>query len=237
MKDRYHYTSEALNVFPRYNVLNAIRVDLERLDPQKLQDFNSTKELILIAGSTADDDSTVNPIGVFAAEAMVNERKLFCKFVEGLCDSDLQSIEPLPYQRVLSQTEADLLWSRIRKRWQITEGYWFPLAECSLPDVVAFRDHDIADFNANNKLDDLLLSHGIQRILEMREYGPEYEQDVTLFDPQYNGAEGYWTSEDLDWIVYASHESTITVGGWLLEEIKKHWPGWSRRIWRFELPS
>lgn len=31
-RDGYHYTAEALATFPRHNVLNAIRVELERMD-------------------------------------------------------------------------------------------------------------------------------------------------------------------------------------------------------------
>jgi len=54
---------------------------------------------------------------------------------------------------------------------------------------------------------------------------------VSLFQPYYNGAEGYWSSDGLDWIIYASHESSVTVGGWLLEEVKQAWSDWNSRIW------
>ncbi len=30
-------------------------------------------------------------------------------------------------------------------------------------------------------------------------FPPEYEQDVSLFELYHNGAEGYWSSGDLDW--------------------------------------
>lgn len=229
--DRYHYTPEALGVFPRYNVLNAIRIELERIDPNELDDLNDTRELIVLAGTAADDDFTRKPIGQIDADAMARERESFCDFIRGLSDSELQCIEPLPYQRVLSHSESDALWSRVRDRWQIANGYWFPLAECSLPDVVAFQDRSFNEFSSTFNLIDLLSSRGISRVWELREYGPEYEQDVSLFDPQYNGAEGYWSSDGLDWIVYASHESSITIGGWLLAEIKEHWPEWKQRIW------
>src|SRR5437868_14036156 len=53
--DDYHYTVEALTTFPRYNVLNAIRVDIERIDPVALDNFEATRELLILAGKTADD--------------------------------------------------------------------------------------------------------------------------------------------------------------------------------------
>ncbi len=229
--DGYHYTSEALGVFPRYNVLNAIRVEIERINPNELADPNDTRDLILIAGREANDDFTRKPIGQTDAEATADERECFCDFICGLSDSVLQSTEPLPYQRVLSQPESESLWSRLRDRWEITDGYWFPLAECSLQDIAAFQDRYFADFFSSFNLTDLLSSRGITRVWELREHGPEYEQDVSMFDPHYNGAGGFWSSGDLDWVVYASHESSITVGGWLLAEIKNQWPEWKQRTW------
>jgi len=68
-------------------------------------------------------------------------------------------------------------------------------------------------------------------VWELREYGPEYTMDIELLDPIYNLAEGYWSSEQMDWIIYASHESSITVGGWMLDEIKEQWPAWSEYVW------
>ena len=55
--------------------------------------------------------------------------------------------------------------------------------------------------------------------------------ELADFSPYYNGAEGYWCSQDMDWIVYASHESSITIGGWLLDEVERVWPNWKERIW------
>ncbi len=229
--DGYHYTPEALDVFPRYNVLNAIRVEIERIDSKELTDRNKTRDLIILAGTDADDDFTRKPIGEIDANAMANERKSFCAFICGLLDAELQSVQPLPFQRVLSESESESLWSRLRERWQITNDYWFPLAECVTLDVVAFQDRYFNDFCSHFNLADLLSSRGISRVWELREYGPEYEQDVSIFYPHYNGAEGFWSSGDLDWVVYASHESSITVGGWPLAEIKNHWPEWKQRIW------
>jgi hypothetical protein len=43
--------------------------------------------------------------------------------------------------------------------------------------------------------------------------GFDYEMDLELFEPYYNGDEGCWTSENIDWLVYASHERSLTVAG------------------------
>ena len=223
-----NYSLEARRIFPRYTVLNAIGTELERLNPAELHNLDDTRDYILLAGTEANDEFTRQSAGPVAAATMANEREAFCAFIRELSETQLQSVQPLPYKRVLSSTESASVWVKIRDRWQITDDYWFPLCECALPDIAAFQDHDFDEFCATFSLIDQLAAHGINRIWELREYGPEYEQDVSLFDPHYNGAEGYWSSSELDWIVYASHEGSVTVGGWLLAAIKAQWPDWEK---------
>jgi hypothetical protein len=68
--DGYNYTKEALETFPRYNVLKAIRVELERIDPATLDDLETTRTLIIDEGMNAQDDFTRGPIGTIDAAAM-----------------------------------------------------------------------------------------------------------------------------------------------------------------------
>jgi hypothetical protein len=230
-RDGYHYTPEALATFPRYNVLNAIRVELERIDPAKLGDVNDTRRLLVLAGETAQDDFTEKPIGEIDERAMSQERGDFCRYIGGLTQPDLMAIERLPYRRVLTTDESKAIWSRLRSRWEIRDGYWYPLADCKLPAVVAFKTNAFGEALAYERLRHVLAARGIERLWELRECGPEYEEDLSLFEPFYNGAEGYWSSGDLDWIVYASHESSVTVGGSLLGELKTMWPTWQAHVW------
>jgi hypothetical protein len=231
-RDGYHYTPEALATFPRYNVLNAIRVELERFDPGKLGDLDDTRGLLILAGETAQDDSTQKPICAIDERAMAEERSDFCRYLGELNLADLSAIEKLPYRRVLTSAESNAIWSGLQSRWETKKkGYWFPLAECKIPDVVAFKTRGFEEAVAYDRLRETLASRGIGRVWELREYGPEYEEDVALFEPYYNGAEGYWSSGDLDWIIYASHESSVTVGGWLLAELKTLWPAWQAHVW------
>jgi hypothetical protein len=230
-QDGYHYSSEALATFPRYNVLNAIRVELERIDSAKLGNLESTRAFLVLAGETAEDEFTMRPISEIDAQAMAEERDAFCRYVRELELSDLNLVEELPYRRVLATEESKSIWLRLRDRWQISKGYWYPLADCKLPDVVAFKTRDFEKAFMRKTLQGILAAHGIERVWELREYGPEYEEDVSLFEPHYNGAEGYWSSGDLDWIIYASHESSVTVGGWVLQEVKAMWSSWRSQVW------
>ncbi len=43
----------------------------------------------------------------------------------------------------------------------------------------------------------------------------------------WNG-EAYWFDDSLNWVVYKSHEGTITFGGeWLINHVKDIWEDWS----------
>jgi len=227
----YHYTKEALQTFPRYNVLNAIRVELDRIDPATLQRLDAARELIINVGANAQDPFTQDPLGPIDANAISQERVAFREFVLGLNEADLATIQPLLYKRTLSGAESDRLWEELRKRWGIPESHWYPLAETSVEGIEAFQAPSFYAFYSSGELNKLLASRGVGRLWELREHGPEYEEELSVFDPFYNGAEGYWSSGDLDWIIYASHESSITIGGWLLEDVKSAWPSWERRIW------
>lgn len=230
-RDGHGYTPEALDTFPRYHVLNAIRVELERIDPAGLGDFGAAKAGALRAGEMADDGFTRTPTGAIERRATAEERAAFCGYVAGLSAADLGGVEPLPYRRVLAAAEAGAVWARLREHWRMTEGFWYPLTG-GPPGVVAF---DAAAFDEGvppSRLRGILSRRGVGRVWELREYGPQYEQDVSLFEPHYDGAEGYWSAGTLGWVVYASHEGSVTVGGWLLEELQPLWPAWQAHLWR-----
>src|SRR5207253_8911353 len=119
-------------------------------------------------------------------------------------------------------------WDKYGPIWGIVETYyWVTLGECEGKDVEAFQAPYFDEEIGPEKLRAMLQSHGVERVWELREYVPEYELELSAFEPYYNLAEGYWCSEQMDWILYASHESSITIGGeWLLREVKDIWPGW-----------
>jgi len=53
----------------------------------------------------------------------------------------------------------------------------------------------------------------------------QYEMDVADLRLSQRPAETYWTSSKMDWLIYASHEDSYTVGGeWLLNGVKRAWP-------------
>lgn len=230
-RDDSNYTDNALRVFPRYNVLNAILVEIEGFTPQDFSILEEATKLIGTVGRTAEDVFTKDPSSPIAEKAMDEEREAFVHFIQTLSEEELGDVEPLPYRRTLKTSESRQIWTELMKAWDIQDSYWYPLSDCSIDNVNAFQDKYLREEVGPETVRTLLAEHGIIRVWELREHGPEYEMELTAFDPYYNGAEGYWCSENMDWIIYVSHESSITIGGWLLGKVKKVWPNWKDRIW------
>jgi hypothetical protein len=242
--DPSSYRQTLLDSYARSTMLMVICTDIERLDPNQLEDIENTRELILHIGRVAQEfpqhpnmgQTSARQVfqptfGINTEDAIAHERQAFCTYIQELSDSQLQSVQPLPYQRVLAPAESSTMWHKLRHRWQIIGWHWHPLMQCKLPDITAFKADAFETFCSSISLVEMVSSRGVTRIWELREYGIEYHQDVLLFNPTYNGYEGYWTSDGLDWIVYASHESSITIGGWLLDQIKVQWSDWEQHLW------
>jgi hypothetical protein len=225
------YTDEALNIFPRYNVLSAILVDVERLSPDEFASIAEAREIMKVAAETADDDFTREPIERIASEAIADERRRLVAFIEGISAADLENVEPLFFRRVLSPDESQRLWEGLRARWGIAGKYWFPLSVERPDGIEAFQDKYFESEFGESGLRALLSERGIQRVYELQEWQTEYELELSVVEPSYSGSEGYWCDDSFEWIIYASHEGSITVGGWFLNELKDRWPSWSDRVW------
>jgi hypothetical protein len=140
------------------------------------------------------------------------------------------------YRHDLSRVEYDYIWSQIQVHWGPIYDCWYPLTgeECPV-DTIAFKSDE---FNQHVVLSDfhrILSIHGISWLWELREDYSGEEIIYEKFLPDYTGNERYWTSSELDWLVYASHENSITIAGvWLINEIKATWIEWEKFLYNHE---
>lgn len=138
--------------------------------------------------------------------------------------------------REVENPEKEELVLRLKNEWEVGGQFWFPLEikedEAKPPHAEAFHSGSIAQELTYQRLREILAAHGITKLFEMREGGDMWEIDLAEFYPSYAGLEGYWFTERVDWLVYASHEITTTISGaWLLPEVKAVWPDWERCVW------
>lgn len=232
-KDRagFGYTDEALYIFPRYVLLDAILTEVEGFIPEDFTSLDEVKRIITLAAYQTQDQAYKPQKEKIEIKAINEERDALCKFIEQLNEEYLFSVEPLFYRRVLSKKECDSIWEKLSSRWQIDKWYWFPLAIEKPDNVEGFQDSYFEKEVGAEKLQAILRNQGVDKVYEIREYGANYELELSAFEPYYSGAEGFWCDETFDWIIYSSHESSITIGGWLLPEIKDIWSNWEKRIW------
>lgn len=219
----YTYSDKAYDIFPRYNVLDAILLEVESLDPEELPDMAELATLLISVGYRASSAVTGkydNRIGLSAEQ---DERDRFADAIEKVSSGELASQEPLFYRRVLNTAEVAELWQKISDKWGVTGGYWYPSGNRTHASLVALRLGDGDEAKLQRALGKFLTYQGAERIYELREHGREnYLLDPDAAEPFYNGAEGYWFSDTNDWIVYCSHEQTMTLGGTIANIARKN---------------
>ncbi|MSO19120.1 MAG: hypothetical protein EXQ56_01435 [Acidobacteria bacterium] len=227
--DGYNYTAEALSIFPRYNVLDAIRFETEQMNPDLLESLDQTRQQLLAADKSGSTMFTREPCGPIESAAISQERELFCAYIANLTIDQLGRVEPMPYKRALSSGKSKQLWDRLDSIWKF-DG---PTSEYLQKGLAIFKAQAFECTISIESLRALLASHGIRRVwqlIDVQDIEPYYEIETNLLDLQYDW-DRYWTSGEFDWIIWASHEHSVTVGGWLLDSIKAAWPGWREGIW------
>lgn len=225
---KWEYTPEAYGTFPRYLVWDAILAEVERLVPESFATDASLRDQLIVSGQRAETMMTSNPaLPASARAAMDAERAVFREFVLSLSATQLESVQPLEMRRRFEKDELNRVWAIVNDKWDVNAGhYWWPLRTGAPPfDAIAFHT-DWFDIEKIAVLRTALTDHGVGLIWELRELGETgCEHEVGSFAPAYDGEEGFWTSTGADWLVYASHESSITIAGnWLVQSFRKRFP-------------
>jgi len=206
------YSEDAYRIFPRYNVLAAIRSTIERWVPSDFPSLDDARAKLIDAGRMAQNSFTEGKQHPIAALAIEEERESFVRFVEASNERDWAAVAPLPFRRVLHEDEADRLYRDFCARW----GRWYggavegSVAEpyltlhVAIVDALPAKEHTIRA---------MLHALGVVRLFEVREHGDSFELELAAAGLSYDGAEGFWFVHAMDWMIYASHESSITFGG------------------------
>jgi hypothetical protein len=230
-------STKAQTIYPHYHALHAILIEVERRTSADFTSLDDTLTWLLLVGQTAKSFFTEMPLhqtGV-ARQAIDEERNKFAEALRWFVQQADWSVVPMPGRRTLCEQESQFLWARLQERWDVNGVDWYPLRAVSVPDPkVAFCVEDWNNAGHPETLRRLLAAHGVEKLWELRELRCEREIEIelALFDPFYNGSDGYWTSGELDWLVFASHENSITFAGdWLVTEVKAAWPDWEAHRW------
>jgi hypothetical protein len=221
------YSQEAYSLFPRYRLAEGTLINVERISLESGTSLEQVRILLLKAGHDAYDRLCEEYKGKDAAcAALTSQAAAYHDFVENISPALLESIEPLPYRRVLTDQESAALWQILRATWQIRgAGYgWFPLTDDVPPSgTLTFHDELWRARGGRALLQEFLLLKKAQHCFLLRELGPpEFELDVSLIPETYDGSESFLFS-DPEWVLYTSHESSPTLAGTLAAFFRKAW--------------
>ena len=225
----YSYTRQDRDTFPRYHVMDAVRIEIERWVPEDFDSLTETLDLLVAAAQSATTIFTQN-LGEIEQRATDNERQQLIAYLRSLGSQDLLAIQPLPYRRTLSKEEGDRLRGKLLSVWGASD-YWYPLARSERTDVEAFQPEHFWSDGAAETLGRLLDDHGVKTVFEISEGEHDWEVSLGSVDWLYDGEEKFWCDSRFEWVIYASHENSITIGGWPLAAAQALWPEWSTRVW------
>jgi hypothetical protein len=219
------YSQAAYRLFPRYRLDEAIEVEVERITGQQFHSLEEARVQLLDAGRSA----LSSLFGEFqepeARAALTNEFKAFESYISSVGPLQLAQVEPLPYRRVLAESERQQLRETLHAVWG-AKGYWFPLQKCDpQTNVIAFHQELWEHRDGTSLLLRAIQDRCIERCFLLLEGPVDYEIAVSLMDPIYRGDESFLTS-DFRWLVYRSHESSIAVAGWLADLFRTQWRDW-----------
>lgn len=227
-KLNWEYTAEAYTTFPRYLVWEAILNEIERLEPHSVTNADALRPALTSAGLQAETALTANAgLPAAARSAMAEEREAFRDFIQSFPEVELDAVEPLPLRRVFGMEELSKIWTHLAEKWDAKPGHgWWPLRDGTAPSGLIVFHTDWFDDAKVTVLRELLSAHGIRSVWEVREFGEwGCEKEVSSVEPFYNGEEGYWTSEEGDWLIYASHESSVSLASdWLVPMFRQRFP-------------
>jgi hypothetical protein len=143
------------------------------------------------------------------------EKQNFLKFVDQLDTSTFDNIEPLPYRRRLSESEAINVRQSLKSKWNFDgwtspNYYWEPLVLASPKPVYFYNTEVLSDTDFEN-IGKLFWKLAGDTIYEVTEDKIDYEIEATEID-KYT-IEAAYTDKLYNWIIYLSHEGTTAFGG------------------------
>jgi hypothetical protein len=226
------YTDEAYSIFPRYNILKDILIEIERFQPKDFITFEEAKDFFYLISNHEDINPRKKLNNEIEEKVKNEERKKLYAYIHQLTDFELAKIESLFYRRVLSEKESQHLYQKLKHEWNV-DGYWFPLTTWKSEDTEAFQDKYFEEEFGFEKLQQSLVEIGVEKVFEINEGDINYEMEISVFEPCYgtSGSEGFWFDESFEWLIYVSHESSITFSGSILPVVQKNWKNCQERIW------
>jgi len=217
------YTDRDYDTFPRYQTLNAIGKGVALLVGRKFKTFDICVKFILDAADFKDvyAKNLINPIGNLAIE---DEKRKYREYILSISENDLENAEvkKITYERRLGKHESEKIRKSLSEKWGYCK-YWHPLIDGEIPANVLFvMTKYVSTYEGS--IIDIIKKISLEKYYEISEFGDDYKYSKENFNlPLYGWfGEIICCDDTFEWVVYESHEGTISFGGdKLVREIKE----------------
>jgi len=125
----------------------------------------------------------------------------------------------VPYNRIIRGEEANIIANRYYEAWRYDTTYWYPLNRMSGDEKLFISPERIVPYLGE-----------IFRLLKLPQ-NHVYEYGESVYDHpycaevdelgDYSGCECAFCPKDFSWIIYYSHENTVTFAGTIVPRIKE----------------
>ena len=202
----YTYSDKDYDLFPRYNILAAILGEVEML----VGKASVSRETLVQIGLSAELPFTEGEDHPIETAAIQQEREKFIRFIQTITPEALEQTAPLPHRRRLDAAAKEEVDQQLLERWNYDGNYWDPIDPKSPTEVLYLPKAAITkkDYQAMIRFID---GYAGGYLLEVTEEGVVTEITTESFDP--DAYETAYCDKHEEWIIYGSHEGTITFAG------------------------
>lgn len=224
------YSKNDYNIFPRYNALAAILHGVLTIVGKEYSSFEDCKTALKRIGLESHSIFTVNGneelqllgrisqyFGVsgkhnkIERKAIQDEREKFVAFISEQSPESVLGVEPLPFERKLSEEEAEQVREKLLEFWNFDGDYWEPLENRS-PKSTIFLMNDNIESSDKQEIEKLIKENiKADKFFLITEDRIDYEVEIEQLSIDLS--ETIICDKTFDWVVYGSHESTTAFGG------------------------
>jgi hypothetical protein len=218
------YSRAARDLFPRYQQLRAMQLAVERFVVEDFASLADARRRLSDAIEGAEIDSVAVRADPVCSRAAEEERTALLRHLAAMDEDLLLRTPPLPFCRVLSQEETEGRRQTLGARY----GVWYGGVVDALPKhggVPSYLTFVLSQLPDPTGPLQALVAPLAARVTELNELTESFELEVVL--ATFTHSEGFWFPADLGWMVYASHEDTLTVAGEpLVSAVRARHQGW-----------
>lgn len=202
-----------------------MQLAVERFVFEDFASLADARRRLADAIEAAEIDSVAVRDDPVCSRAAEDERAALLRHLAAMDEDLLLRTPPLPFCRVLSRQETEGHRLTLAAHYGVWYGGVVDAAPMHgrVPPHLTFVLSRLPDPTGSLQA---LVAPLAPRITELNELNESFELEVVL--ATFTHSEGFWFPADLAWMVYASHEDTLTVAGDpLVSVVRARHPGWS----------